>query len=509
MKKNLVLLIVMSLFMAFFSSCSKSGADVIPEDAQVVASVDLKKTALAMKDIKGDVSAQLRGYLVMFPLSQESKDFLKEVIENPNASGIKVTAPIYFSLLDAENKDMMISGMVSDQEAVEKSIQLLAKEANKEVSLSETATGIKYFDFGDVIFMYNSDYFVVKQYTLGESASPIDVEMEKYFTMEKSFVNTAAYKHFASEDGLAKLVVTPESYKALSAEELAELYGSPITPEELGNTSIVMPLNMKKGQIIGAVDIEWGSEKMIALANEASLFREIEGSFVPYISEKSVLIAAANVDGGKFWNKLQEDCSQEEIQKIVKNLKVDLPTLGTCVQSIDGDVTLAVGNKMVDDVPNMAIYVETVSDSLVTLLSADTSFTAEGKDKWVHAFGANQGDGVENGKVVMGYEDETSYLVVGDENVQPFNKVDDKMDSDWFDNKLLYARLNMRELLKLEIDGKTLADIYHSDRHVYELLKLIDFIDLSVDKSASRMEWKIETIQKDKTPLELLYNMFF
>ena len=266
---------------------------------------------------------------------------------------------------------------------------------------------------------------------------------------------------------------------------------------------------MKKGQIIGAVDIEWGSEKMIALANEASLFREIEGSFVPYISEKSVLIAAANVDGGKFWNKLQEDCSQEEIQKIVKNLKVDLPTLGTCVQSIDGEVTLAVGNKMVDDVPNMAIYVETVSDSLVTLLSADTSFTAEGKDKWVHAFGANQGDGVENGKVVMGYEDEISYLVVGDKNVQPFNKVDDKMDSDWFDNKLLYARLNMRELLNLEIDGKNLADVYRSDRHVYELLKLIDFIDLSVDKSASRMEWKIETIQKDKTPLELLYNMFF
>lgn len=512
MKKKFFLLLVGSLLMALLSSCSKSAAEVIPASAQGVLVVDMKSTMLSVRDLQEDATKQLNKMIMTFPLDPESKDFLSSVLKNPKASGIDVTKPIYFALLDAKTQEGMFCGEVSDKEALEKLIKIIAIESSTELYVSPTASGMKYVDMGLALFMFNDDFFILKSYKPTTYVTDVVEETEKWFSMENSFANTSSYKHLKSEDGLIKFVVTPEVYKTLDVEDINQLFGASVDVSLLSNTSVVIALNMDEGEITCTADIEYGSDELEDLGKNNGI-KEIEGTFVPYIGKNALVVAAMNVSGNELMEYYKKIGNTESALNAISDvLKIDKEAINECLSSLNGDMTFVMNTKMVTkDVPEMSMYANTTNNNLVTLLSMDSLFQSEGADQWKYPMYVKKygGEKTEVGALFMGYKEGVSYLKTSDAVVQPFVPVDEEIDDAIFDDNLFYARLNVQELLKLEMDEKQVGiQLRNKDRNAYEMLKLIDFIDFSVLEGGTRAVFKIETIDKDKTPIALMYQMF-
>ncbi len=375
-KINLMYLLLITVFV--LSSCAKSSknAKFIPADAAVV-SIDVKQ--MFEKSKVGDNEEAKKKLLETVEgnaKSQESKDLIKKIVEDPAKAGVDLREPIYI-FGNNEGKTGVI-GTILDKDDFAQLLNTLAKEGDLEAVKEKD--GIQYCTDGNKYTIAFDDA------TFYGSESTIDDIIAK-------FKNDDTQNTMAENEDFAKLAEGKGYIKALIPMAIAEGQVADIKknlPEgaELKDLSIIMNLTSDKG--VAKLDVEclaksdaW--KKSIEESNQ--MCGKISGDYVKYI-EKGALAIFANFDGKKLFEMLDK-------KDVFKDLGIDAQKelAKKVLESIDGDLAIGIG-EFKGGMPNVAAYIKTKDQSVVDLAKENGMNPEKGLD--------------------FGFKDGATYVAVGE-----------------------------------------------------------------------------------------------
>lgn len=523
MRKNLLYLIAVSLFVTFFASCtSTTSARLIPEDADMVASIDVKGSLETIgEEYIENLSKELKHLLKDSGVDRNTQNKIDEIIEDPMSLGIDLLKPIYVSLT-SDDEDLYIVGSIRDKGNFEKTMEYLASEIDSDIN---EEGNYNYITIGGMILMYDGKSFVISdmygeydwdkdRYVYQEDESVED--LMALFNQKKSFIDTKSYKCLEREKGLAKLIITPEIFadEAFVEEfEYSDLDYSYYYDEFLSDMDIVFAANVDKGIATLSVAYDAGKNKD-KVEGYAALNGTIEGSHVPYVSEDAIFVAAANLNGQNIWNSIVEvlksqygDEFEELKEEIDEDFEAELGVkLKDLIESFNGDVTFVVdGNLIGDDaIPEFDFYVATEDNIIAQLVSESFEMEEISNNKWEYPYYVDYEDD-EIGKFSLIYKDNVSCVSFDEKKCNSFKESSEMIDKSLFKSKQFYARLNVQSLLDSKVvfeDEKLKELIKAEDEVLYELVESVDCIDMT--SKDNRVECNLYTVDKTKTPVNIL-----
>ena len=370
-KINLMYLLLVAVFV--LSSCAKSSkiSKFIPADAAVV-SIDVKQ--MFEKSKVGDNEEAKKKLLEAVEgtaKTQEAKDLIKKIVDDPAKAGVDLREPIYI-FNTAEGQGTAI-GTILDKDDFAQLLKTIAKEGGSE-SVVKEKDGVQYLEDKQGSVLFNDEMFYITE------ANNIDDIIAK-------FKNDDTQNTMAENEDFAKLAESTGYIKALIPMAIVEGQVADIKkslPEgaELKDLSIIMNVTSDKG--VAKLDVEclaksdaW--KKYIDESNQ--IFGKISGDYVKYI-EKGALAFFANFDGKKLFEMIDK-------KEVFKNLGVDKKVF----ESIDGDLAIGVG-EFKGGMPNVAAYIKTKDQSVVDVAKENGMNPEKGMD--------------------FGFKDGTTYVAVGE-----------------------------------------------------------------------------------------------
>ena len=130
-KKMISRLSVLAVLIVFLAACSKTSeyTNVIPADASVVASINLKSLAskAGLDDKENEAAKQKILEALKSGMNAATFQQLEKIMKNPSESGIDVESPVYvFS--SSSFPYPTIVGKVSNEDNLHASLDVMAKE---------------------------------------------------------------------------------------------------------------------------------------------------------------------------------------------------------------------------------------------------------------------------------------------------------------------------------------------------------------------------------------------
>lgn len=375
-KINLMYLLLIAVFV--LSSCAKSSknAKFIPADAAVV-SLDVKQ--MFEKSKMGDNEEAKKKLLETMEgnaKSQEAKDLIKKIVEDPAKAGVDLREPIYI-FGNSEGKVGVI-GTILDKDDFAQLLNALAKDGGFEAVKEKD--GIQYCTDGNKYTIAFDDA------TFYGSESTIDDIVAK-------FKNDDTQNTMAENEDFAKLTAAQGYIKVLIPMAIAEGQISDIKknlPEgaELKDLSIIMNLTSDKGVAkLGIECLAKSDAWKKSIKEYTELCGKINGDYLKYI-EKGAFAFFANFDGKKLYEYLDK-------KEVFKNAGFDAQKdmIKKVFESINGDIALGVG-EFKGGMPNAALYIKSKDQSIVDLAKETGMKPEKGMD--------------------FGFKDGATYIAVGE-----------------------------------------------------------------------------------------------
>lgn len=526
MKKILVYLLALPLFVTLLNSCSSnSGTDILPEDALLVMSVDVKNTlASAGDDMNKELNSSIKDYIGYMELSRTDEDKLCEIVDNPMSSGIDLTKPIY--LTTDEDENMIITGVVKNIKDLEEMLDPLVSICDTRIK--DISSDIKYINIGDaMMMMFNNTYFAIRTMSYYDEEDDVIDEMQNMFTQKTSFTNTKSYQNLQAENGLIKMVVTPEIYKTEIYDDFIDdiddiYYESGIDISEyyklMEESIITLAFNTQNGNASIVSNVDYITEETKKKMEEyLSVIGNIDGTYLPYVEDDAIFTIATNFNGNKLWNWVSD---------LLKDLDIfsnsELVEIENIIKSFDGDVTLTADSKLLyidyEAVPEIKLYAATKDNGVVNTVSelAEEIFDVEknGENEWIASIEDYYSD-EEIGYMTLGYDKNTSYFLLKEKKTKALETADNQTSKSLYtgNNLSLYtgnnlsARFNVPAFLDTKIDGDKISSlIKEEDPTVYKAVSSIEYIDIVV--KGNRCTYTMTTVEKDRNPIELFLDMF-
>ena len=130
-KKTISRLSVLAVLIVFLAACSKTSeyTNVIPADASVVASINLKSLAskAGLDDKENEAAKQKLLEALKSGMNAATFQQLEKVINNPGASGLDPEAPIYIFSSPQISGGVFVA-KVSNEDDLHASLDVMAKE---------------------------------------------------------------------------------------------------------------------------------------------------------------------------------------------------------------------------------------------------------------------------------------------------------------------------------------------------------------------------------------------
>lgn len=305
-------------------SCSKKDyLKVIPADAAVVASVNLK----SLSEKSDFAHSALMG--MMERVVDGDMGELQEYKDNPMATGIDFTQPLYLFLM--QNNVYGIVAKVSDRGDFEKFIAALRKQdiASRPVEKNGVMCGT----MGTTNYAFNNDVLLMVDGD-GASTNTLVGMMENE---GESFVDTEAYGRMSDADDkdivvYANLGYLPEGvqkeFKKNAVDGLLNM----------GDVELLSSIDFAKGSAIMKTKW-WGktakAQKTIDEMKDG--LRKIDGDFLDDLPNDLFVWIGIGTTGEKALERLKGNAQTKEALFMLER-GVDVEQM---IRSIDGDVSLA------------------------------------------------------------------------------------------------------------------------------------------------------------------------
>ena len=388
-KKMISRLSVLAVLIVFLAACSKTSeyTNVIPADASVVASINLKSLAskAGLDDKENEAAKQKILEALKSGMNAATFQQLEKIMKNPSESGIDVESPVYvFS--SSSFPYPTIVGKVSNEDNLHASLDVMAKEqicqpVSEADGYSFTTTN------GDLLVFNNLTVMIidVNGASQTEKAQEGIVTLMKQ-TAENSIAKSGAFQKMEKQKNdinfFASMTAIPSNYR----NQVSMGLPAEVKPEDI---TLVGGLNFEKGKIALKTENYTENDAVKALLKkQMESFRKANNTFVKYFPASTLMFCNIGVKGEGLYNLLSEN---KEFRNTVSIAKAD--EVKELFSSFNGDVSGGLINFTMGSAPTFMVYADVKNgNALETLYKNKQSLGLKrgedilelGKDEYVY-----------------------------------------------------------------------------------------------------------------------------
>lgn len=461
-KINLMYLLLIAVFV--LSSCAKSSKNskFIPADAAVV-SLDVKqmfeKTKLGDNE---EAKKKLLETVESNAKTQESKDLIKKIVEDPAKAGVDLREPL-FAYFGKDQKSGCIGTILSKDDFAEL-LNTIAKEGGIEGGVQEK-DGIQYLDDKKFIIAFDdASFFASESFTIDEIVA--------------KFKNEDTKDTMAESEDFAKLGAAEGFIKALIPLHFAEgqiANAKSALPEgaELKDLSIILDLTTAKGEAKFAFECLAKSDAWKNYIKQSTdMCGKIAGDYLKYLPKGAFMIYT-NINGKKLYEAIEKNgalaqVGAEDQKDIVKKI----------LDAVEGDFAIGVG-EFKGSIPEVGAYLKT-------------------KDASIADFAKENGLKPEKG-LDFGFKDGATYVAVG-ENAA-FTETKDGFDKSVISGRRMYLFCDVALISSLaEMIDRGVAS---NAKMAGDYVKTVEFYDTG--DASGELVLKMKDAEKD--PIQYFVEM--
>ena len=495
-KKMISRLSVLAVLIVFLAACSKTSeyTNVIPADASVVASINLKSLAskAGLDDKENEAAKQKILEALKSGMNAATFQQLEKIMKNPSESGIDVESPVYvFS--SSSFPYPTIVGKVSNEDNLHASLDVMAKEqicqpVSEADGYSFTTTN------GDLLVFNNLTVMIidVNGASQTEKAQEGIVTLMKQ-TAENSIAKSGAFQKMEKQKNdinfFASMTAIPSNYR----NQVSMGLPAEVKPEDI---TLVGGLNFEKGKIALKTENYTENDAVKALLKkQMESFGKANNTFVKYFPASTLMFCNIGAKGEGLYNLLSEN---KEFRNTVSIAKAD--EVKELFSSFNGDVSGGLINFTMSSAPTFMVYADVKNgNALETLYKNKQSLGLKrgedilelGKDEYVYK--------TKSMNIFYGIKDKQMYATNDELLYKNVGKAVDKSIKDTpyasdMKGKTVFMAINAEAILDLPV-VKMITGFGGKEVKTYlELANKVSYLSISSEGETS----EIDLCLKDK-----------
>ena len=375
MKKNIIKSFILLLCTLLVAACggNKVAQDaylnVIPGDAMVVSKVEIGNL-LKKSDIQNNTFVKLgvENYIAELPKKQHS--LLKEIFENPAASGLDVNVPVYLAVLNLETVQVVVTAKMGNASTFENTVSTFFEDEFE----SKEKDGMTCLTPADEDFYTSAGEPTIE---IAYDADKVLIVLDEGGADLQSYITLADSKRAVNDKKFAQLFKSAEDVAYVI--NYAPLVGYMIENNLVERELLPLVAMAKDNVAFCSLDFKNGCAELKSSQELPAEFRELFGTVAKkstrrhfdYIPEKSFALVGYNFNLLQLFDVLEAVGLQKELAKsgVSKDVLKDL------LVALSGDYTLAAwaNGEDVEDMQLM-LAVDCSDRSLFDLLIAYAQF---------------------------------------------------------------------------------------------------------------------------------------
>ncbi len=519
--------LIASLSFALFScnEASDSHQNLIPKDADIVLAMHPHQIA-EKAELSDSKNAELINRVVESIANDELAEQLKELIKNPEKSGLDVEAPVYGFMNFSEEKQ--------EPEFLALALKLKSADDFKKVFFNLNATENKELEEGEIsgfktLKIKGVDEFVIAtkenqglifggnpKHSLANLKAILEQKEDNSFASTELFAKMNEtqedFEAAINYGKLAKSIQNAPMYRnnALYTEMLEEVEGT----FPLNEIYYLFALNSEKGALKFTTDIYSENDKVDEILEQSSkMIPEADGTFLNKLPKNALYVVNFALDGSEIWEFAQKYypkaiAKAEEEAKKDKDLGEIGVTIEDIVKSFDGDAAFSLAG-------TMAGFQQEKADMRAFVELGNTETAVKLLNKFLEEFGTsdklekiteNQYVFMGDMPVRFGLKDDVFFVGTKEvENVDGlFEDLDPNIKASNFGSKLEDKRVAMVVNISgiVELAKPFLGFVIPSVEAINSLEEL-DYLSMTNTDKLSQTE-TILKLKNDKNPYALL-----
>ena len=495
-KKMISRLSVLTVLIVFLTACSKTSeyTNVIPADASVVASINLKSLAskAGLNDKENETAKQKVLEALKSGMNAATFQQLEKVMKNPSESGIDIESPFYvFS--SSSFPYPAIVGKVSNEDNLHTSLDVMTKEQICQ-PVSE-ADGYSFTTMNGILLAFNNSTVMivtVNGTSQTEKAKKGITDLMKQ-TADNSIVKCGAFQKMEQQKSdvnfFASMKTIPATYRSQASMGLP----AEVKPEDI---TLVGGLNFEKGKIALKSENYTENDAVKALLKkQMESFGKTNGTFAKYFPASTLMFLNIGVKGEGLYNLLSEN---KEFRNTISIAKAD--EVKELFGSFNGDISAGLINVTRNIAPTFMLYADVKNgNALEALYKNKQSLGMKrgediiqlGKDEYVYKTkGMNIFFGIKD-KQMYATNDELLYKNVGK---AADKSIKDAPYASAMKGKNIFVAINADAILDLTV-VKMVAGFGGQEVKTYiELANKVSYLSMSSEGEIS----EIDLCLKDK-----------
>lgn len=495
-KKMISRLSVLTVLIVFLTACSKTSeyTNVIPADASVVASINLKSLAskAGLNDKENETAKQKVLETLKSGMNAATFQQLEKVMKNPSESGIDIESPFYvFS--SSSFPYPAIVGKVSNEDNLHTSLDVMTKEQICQ-PVSE-ADGYSFTTMNGILLAFNNSTVMivtVNGTSQTDKAKKGITDLMKQ-TADNSIVKCGAFQKMEQQKSDVNFFASMKTIPATYRNQASMGLPAEVKPEDI---TLVGGLNFEKGKIALKSENYTENDAVKALLKkQMESFGKANNTFVKYFPSSTLMFFNVGVKGEGLYNLLSEN---KEFRNTISIAKAD--EVKELFGSFNGDISAGLINVTRNIAPTFMLYADVKNgNALEALYKNKQSLGMKrgediiqlGKDEYVYKTkGMNIFFGIKD-KQMYATNDELLYKNVGkaaDKSIKDAPYASDMK------GKNIFVAINADAILDLTV-VKMVAGFGGQEVKTYiELANKVSYLSMSSEGEIS----EIDLCLKDK-----------
>ncbi|KAA6332368.1 hypothetical protein EZS27_019122 [termite gut metagenome] len=348
------LLMISAVF--FMVSCSEKSAtytNVIPADAAVVLSFDLKST-MEKAGLNGEENAELKQKLAdVFgeEMNAESFALFERIIKDPAESGIDIASPLYV-FFQKKTEAIAFVAKIGNKNKLKSLLNVLVSEDI--ATPTEKRNGYSYVTFSsNAICVFNGTTLLISN-NRDNNYAATDVWMSQ--AEENSIIGSSAFQNMQGKKGEIKLMVSLKGFKN-------ELDKS--NAREFEDLTVISNLSFESGKISVQVESYTDNEELKrVLRQQQRIFKQQELTFLGKFPASTIAYLSLGLDGDELCDYMLENAAIYGSFLINAFGMNNLMALESLFRSVEGDLSVGLLDVTLSSV-TFAAYAKVKDDSAI------------------------------------------------------------------------------------------------------------------------------------------------
>lgn len=361
--RNWTLLLVVTLLAVACSTEKKQYVNVIPADASLVASFNMRqmieKCALSEADTK-----QLQdeiGKAIKNEMAGNDVDLINKIMANPSESGIDWRENLYVFALPGGN----ITGIVvavSDKSKLEEAMNVLVSQ--NACKPFKDGAGFSYTTVEEQsLIAYNETTLLVLLSQVSGEVETLESKADEWLNAsENTYAETESFKKLVEIGGDIALIASTD---ILSQQYLSMVKMSLPEQIDLKNIKSAVAVRFEQGKMIMDAENFYTDKTVESMVKEQMKIYagKVDDTFMEKYPNDAMLWMGINLNGKELYTYLLNNNVLGEKLKS-GSLPIDVEKM---VSAIDGQVALGIGSDA--SIPSIGLYAEVNNDDFLQDLS--------------------------------------------------------------------------------------------------------------------------------------------